>query len=923
MRLPPGRKEDPGKEVALSLEATTFEDLQEAEKQVGAFNQDNRAGLDGTLHRISCIRNRAGRIVGLTCRVGRSVKGSAALVADVVKEGRSLLLLGRPGVGKTTAVREIARMLSGPEVCKRTIIVDTSNEIGGDGDVPHPGIGDARRMQVANPDAQDRLMIEAVENHMPQAVIIDEISTEAECMAARTIAQRGVQLIATAHGNVLENVIKNPSLADLVGGIASVTLGDEAARKRGVQKTVLERAAPPTFDVVAEMVDRTHWCIQETASAVDMILAGGTSPGVMRTHDEGSGEVHGMDAYAAKPAEVRGLGVQSPRERVFSRTSSTEGHQLSMSSSYQPGPTRSSAEQTASTSRPTPPRLPMPGDQEEDPTWHAPPPTSNAVKRAAAAAVAAASQLSRGDNTAHASPASPPPPPAEQPTLLRSAPRQPPTFNAPPRPYPVPSPLAAAAAAAAFGDPSLAQSIWRGSASGGAEGGLDGGNVAWPSTSAAAAPGQPTLRMGGGAGGGAQQQRGPCVSVYLLMERNATSKVITTLRQLMAEVQGAAAASGITASDTEVVDSLEDADLVLATRAKLKNSPKVRAAIQRFKLPIYTLRSTSSTSILARDLLPVLGLGATAPTKSTSSYDSESESDCQTSLNSSVEAHNRRGRSNATTSTVFSTKADLKGDGASNRAGSPLRDEEGGVSSYGFIGLDSGSESSGTDSDGWEGDSWAEASWSDGASSSSEFFEVSSSPSAIARLSMRVDTNGNAATMTPADDYADLICSLVRELRYSPLDREYSTQILNSFNMELALATPKQDDGATGGPSNETSGTASSGTTSYPCSTQSIAGLAWALSYTKHKKKFVHANEAALLNLASAAEGRWSDFSGQGLMQLAMGFAGLRVLPSTAWMKSLVEATQRAAAQGQLTSSQAGAISQALVALQGLKPSNP
>ncbi|KAF5837793.1 hypothetical protein DUNSADRAFT_3865 [Dunaliella salina] len=392
-----------------------------------------------------------------------------------------------------------------------------------------------------------------------------------------------------------------------------------------------------------------------------------------------------------------------------------------------------------------------------------------------------------------------------------------------------------------------------------------------------------------------------------------------------------ALASGITVPNIEIVDSLEDADLVLATRAKLKNSPKVRAAIQRFKLPIYTLRSTSSTSILARDLLPVLGLGATAPTKSTSSYDSESEGDLQASLNLSSEARSRRGRSYATASDTYSTKADphTAGGGTlsgttSDRAASLLGAEEGGgVSSYGIVGLDSGSYSSGSDSDGWEGDSWAEASWSDGASSSSEFFEVSSSPSAIARLSMRVDSDGNASTVTPADDYADLICSLVRELRYSPLDREYSTQILNSFNMEMALANPKQGDDGSGDPSGETSGTLSSGSTSYPCSTQSIAGLAWALSYTKHKKKFVHANEAALLNLASAAEGRWSDFSGQGLMQLAMGFAGLRVLPSTAWMKSLVEATQKAAAQGQLTSSQAGAISQALVALQGLKPRSP
>ena len=258
----------------LSDRVITAADLEESITNVGDFGGDNRAGIERTLHRISAIRNRRGEVIGLTCRVGRAVFGTIAMISDLVESGKSILMLGRPGVGKTTALREIARVLA-DDLGKRVVIIDTSNEIAGDGDVPHPAIGRARRMQVAKPELQHQVMIEAVENHMPEVIVIDEISTELEAMAARTIAERGVQLIGTAHGNYLENLMKNPTLSDLIGGIQSVTLGDDEARRRGSQKSILERKAPPTFEVAVEMQERQKWTVHdEVANTVDMLLRG-------------------------------------------------------------------------------------------------------------------------------------------------------------------------------------------------------------------------------------------------------------------------------------------------------------------------------------------------------------------------------------------------------------------------------------------------------------------------------------------------------------------------------------------------------------------------------------------------------------------------------------------------------------------------
>ena len=276
-------------DVILDEEPVGREDLQHVVSGVGDFGGDNRAGMERTLHRISAIRNRNGSVVGITCRVGRAVFGTIKIIEDLAYGGKNILLLGRPGVGKTTMLREVARVLA-DEARKRVIIVDTSNEIAGDGDIPHPAIGHARRMQVPAPTEQHGVMIEAVENHMPQVIIIDEMGTTQEAAAARTIAERGVQLVATAHGNTLDNLIMNPTLSDLIGGVQTVTLGDQEARFRGTQKTVLERKAPPTFDVVVEIQDWNEVAVHDdVAQVVDQWLRGyPVEPEVRHMNEDGN-----------------------------------------------------------------------------------------------------------------------------------------------------------------------------------------------------------------------------------------------------------------------------------------------------------------------------------------------------------------------------------------------------------------------------------------------------------------------------------------------------------------------------------------------------------------------------------------------------------------------------------------------------------
>ena len=324
-----------GETVLINREIARAE-LDHVVERIGEFDADNRAGLERTLHRISCLRNRRGHIVGLTCRVGRAVYGTVDIIQDIVESGKSLLILGRPGVGKTTLLREAARILA---ETKRVIVVDTSNEIGGDGDVPHPAVGKARRMQVREPMLQHEVMIEGVENHNPEVIVIDEIGRELEAAAARTIAERGVQLIGTAHGQTIDNLLLNPTLSDLIGGIEAVTLSDEEARRRGTQKTVLERRAPPTFDVLVEIQQRDRFAVHmDIAASVDSLLRGYPLPPEIRSRDaEGKIQIERVKANPkARPESEfriengnttgprRAQAIQATREPLINQVERTE-----------------------------------------------------------------------------------------------------------------------------------------------------------------------------------------------------------------------------------------------------------------------------------------------------------------------------------------------------------------------------------------------------------------------------------------------------------------------------------------------------------------------------------------------------------------------------------------------------------------------
>eukprot|EP00798_Chlamydomonas_sp_ICE-L_P019384 gene19384-26033_t len=832
----------PNDEVKLSDDNITEEALAEAIAQVGDFDTDNRAGINSTLHRISCIRNRQGKVVGLTCRAGRSIEGSGALVEDIgsgslvedlVQEGKSILFLGRPGVGKTTAIREISRMLA-DELHKRTVIVDTSNEIGGDGDVPHSGIGDARRMQVPRPEVQHLVMIEAVENHMPQVIVIDEIGTEEECMAARTIAQRGVQLVATAHGNALENVIKNPSLSDLIGGIQSVTLGDDTARKRGMQKSILERAHPPTFDVAVEMLGRGLWRVHmDVGAAVDGILMGVEPEGQVREQDPTTGAVRGI-TFTGTIRKVGEDGMARQMEKWVTgsgevvlkpmRASSNSGEVLlskalkpmcASSTSEEASPNQAGSRLMAS-SLPGAGKLPMPG-----------------LPRASSSLASMSTSLLQS---------------LQQPVSKRS--------SAPsPTPSPTPTPNSASWTPSSSDVPATGSKDSPGERSEGS--GSDSDTDLWPestitATAAASSPQESHKRSKN------QRMLWPESTCIAKAAASSTLESQKRSKNQRAIVNDATVAAAAECRPMRLFLFMDDdiSDDQVNTEFFMDNDISDDQVNTEFFMDDDISDDKVNTEFFMDDDI------------SDDQVNTEFFMDDDISDDQVLSILCSLGGPNAAQLVGSLDEAELKD--TLRRSGVPLYAVRG-SSAAGLardlcplLGLDPVKARSAMA----EAAASALASEKKKGMTDKEAAECAVEAAAYVEEKAPKPKKGRVDNLSSADSHAQLMDSLVREV-HGPVDRELAARLLNSFLAELN----NTECGVPGG-----------------CQASSLATVAWALGKTKNKRKFMDSQIDSLERLADACSVRWKEFSAKDLLRLATGFGMLRFAPKQeGWVDSLLE----------------------------------